>query len=175
MTLKDLQAWGFTSSNDRRLLNLLKDIGFVDHAGVPQPPYREFKHKDKASQVMADTIRTTYADLFAEYPDAAHESPETLANWFGYRAGVGEQAARQMANTFKKLCSMASFDSGQTDEGEMAQPPPRPAAVAGKSPDIGLHSLTINVQIALPETADRKVYEDIFKAMKEYLLFGERD
>jgi hypothetical protein len=37
---------------------------------------------------------------------------------------------------------------------------------------LGLHSLTINLQISLPETTNSTVYKEIFEAMKTYLFPG---
>lgn len=46
--------------------------------------------------------------------------------------------------------------------------PPVPPSPVDKA--FGLQSLTINLQLTLPETTNSKVYEEIFKAMKEHLL-----
>jgi Family of unknown function (DUF5343) len=43
--LKDL---GFTSSNDRSVIKLLKYLGFLDSSGKPQLAYREFMDGSKS-------------------------------------------------------------------------------------------------------------------------------
>ena len=75
-----------------------------------------------------------------------------------------------MVLTFQKLCTDAIFEVSEPVTGEPAVPtaPPPPAA----SKTLGLESLTINLQLTLPETTNSRVYEEIFKAMKEH-LFGK--
>lgn len=45
---------------------------------------------------------------------------------------------------------------------------PTPSITASKAMDI--RSLTINIQLTLPETTNSSVYEEIFKAMRQYLI-----
>jgi len=55
--LKDL---GFTSSNDRSVIKLLKYLGFLDGSGKPLGPYREFMDHTKAKKVLAARVRHAY-------------------------------------------------------------------------------------------------------------------
>jgi len=52
--LKDL---GFTSSNDRGFIKLLKYLGMVDASGKPQASYREFVDQTRSRAVLANRIR----------------------------------------------------------------------------------------------------------------------
>ena len=59
--LKDL---GFTSSNDRSFIPLLKFLGFLDPSGRPQTAYRQFMDHTKARAVLAERLQIAYDDLF---------------------------------------------------------------------------------------------------------------
>ena len=82
--LKDL---GFTSSQDRGVIKLLKYIGMLDGSGRPQASYREFVDHTKAKGVLASRLRVGYDDLFASDKDS-HAKPTTqLKGWFKTKTG----------------------------------------------------------------------------------------
>jgi hypothetical protein len=59
--LKDLE---FKSSNDRLFLGVLKGLGFIDDAGVPQQRYFDFLDQTNSGRVLAEAIEEAYSDLF---------------------------------------------------------------------------------------------------------------
>jgi Family of unknown function (DUF5343) len=63
-----LKSIGFTSSNDTRLLGLVKFLGFTDQAGVPSPLWSQYRTHPKIT--MAKAVRAAYSDLFEQYDDA---------------------------------------------------------------------------------------------------------
>src|SRR5687768_738857 len=69
--LKDM---GFTSSNDRSIIRVLKYLGMIDPAGRPQPSYREFMDHTKAKGVLASRLRATFDDLFTADKSAQAKS-----------------------------------------------------------------------------------------------------
>ena len=64
VTKNYLMTAGFKSSNDQRMLPVLKFIGFLDSAGVPTETYKKFRNKAEAPVVLGNAIREAYADLF---------------------------------------------------------------------------------------------------------------
>src|SRR5262245_57686569 len=64
-SIKFLENLGFTSTNDRLLIGLLKDLGFLNADGTPQQRYYEFLDRTRSNHVLADAIREAYGDLFA--------------------------------------------------------------------------------------------------------------
>lgn len=64
-TVKFMSDLGFTSSNDRQFINVLKSIGFLDDAGSPTQRYYKFLDQSCAKTMVAEGIREAYADLFA--------------------------------------------------------------------------------------------------------------
>src|SRR5256885_1005598 len=64
-SIKFLENLGFTSTNDRLLIGILKELGFLNTDGVPQDRYFEFLDRSRSKQVVAEAIREAYSDLFA--------------------------------------------------------------------------------------------------------------
>jgi len=118
--LKDM---GFTSSNDRTVIKVLKFLGMLDSAGKPQASYREFMDHTKAKRVLAAVLRHAYDDLFKSDKSAQARSFNDLKGWFKTKTGAGDKVAEKMATTFKSLASYADFNNPL--EVPAAEPPPK--------------------------------------------------
>src|SRR2546423_15191236 len=55
---------GYTSSNDRAVIKVLKYLGMLDSSGRPQTAYREFVDETQAKKVLAQRLKLAYNDLF---------------------------------------------------------------------------------------------------------------
>ena len=77
--LKDM---GFTSSNDRSVIKVLKYLGMLDASGKPQNAYAEFMDNTKAKKVLADCMYHAYDDLFKSDKNAHSHSATDLTGWF---------------------------------------------------------------------------------------------
>jgi hypothetical protein len=58
-----LKNLGFTSSNDKSLIAILKFIGMIDPSGVPTPTWSGYRGADN-KKVLGRAVRQGYADLF---------------------------------------------------------------------------------------------------------------
>lgn len=179
--LKDL---GFTSSNDRGIIKVLKFLGFLDASGRPQPSYREFMDHTKAKGVLAARLRIAYDDLFTSDKNAQNQSAETLKGWFKTKTGSGDAVAKKMATTFKTLATYADFSKAKL-EATPAQEQPTQAKVDnlenrasqqekpdGRSSNLNLggFGLTYRIEVHLPDTTNVDTYRSIFRAIREELL-----
>src|SRR4051812_13575891 len=63
-TLSFLQDLGFSSSNERLFIPLMKGLGFLDENSVPTQRYFDFLDNSRWQLVLADGIREAYEDLF---------------------------------------------------------------------------------------------------------------
>lgn len=79
-SLKFLENLGFTSTNDRLFISILKDLGFLNADGVPQPRYFEFLDRSLSKKILADTIRDSYSDLFNINKKAYELTSEDVKN-----------------------------------------------------------------------------------------------
>ena len=56
-SIKFLENLGFTSTNDRSFLGILKDLGFLNTDGVPQQRYYDYMDRSRSKYVLAEGIR----------------------------------------------------------------------------------------------------------------------
>lgn len=174
--LRDL---GFTSSNDRSVVKVLKYIGMLDSSGRPQTSYREFTNHTKAKGILAGRLRTAFDDLFLAHKNAQDMSVEALKGWFKSKTGVGDAVAKKIATTFKTLASYADFKNAEQPAVEIPEkdaegsnpppkqinsPPPPPSKPAAL--DLGL---VYRIEVHLPDTQNVETYRAIFRALREEL------
>lgn len=162
---------GFKSSNDRAIINILKFIGFVDNSGTTtKDKYENFRNTNEGPKVLANSIRSSYSELFQMYPDAHQKDAEALRNFFSTHTKGGPNVLSAMVSTFKTLCSEAAFDTSAEVPSTEA---PKQIRQSKTLTPKGIESLVINIQLTLPATSDGKIYEEFFKAMNKHLLEGK--
>jgi hypothetical protein len=175
--LRDL---GFTSSNDRSIIKVLKYLGMLDASGRPQKSYRDFVDHTKTKSVLAQRLKSAYDDLYVSHKKAHEKSVEDLKGWFRSKTGKGDAVAYKMAATFKVLTSYADFtnepketaappDKEPKGSSGPAAPPPDGNLGNGGGGLSGGFGLVYRLEIHLPDTQNIETYRAIFKAMKEEL------
>jgi hypothetical protein len=174
--LKDL---GFTSSNDRPVIKLLKYLGFLDSSSKPQLAYREFMDASKAKTVLGTRIRVAYDDLFLADKSAQTLSVDKLKGWFKTKTGAGDAVAQKIATTFKTLANYATFEDsptvaapliGSENAGINEKKSGEKASEARKKFE-GAAALNFayRIEVHLPDTTNVETYRAIFKAIREEL------
>lgn len=176
--LRDL---GFTSSNDRSIIKVLKYLGMLDASGRPQKSYRDFVDHTKTKSVLAQRLKAAYDDLYLSHKKAHEKSVEELKGWFRSKTGKGDAVAYKMAATFKGLASYADFTKEpkeapthpgakpESGHGGESPPPPGSNGDDGGGGFGGTVGLVYRLEIHLPDTQNIETYRAIFKAMKEEL------
>lgn len=184
---KWLHQYGFTSSNDRRLLSALRFIGFVDDKWAPTDRWTRFRGEN-GQAVLAEAIKSGYSDLYHTYPEAHTESTETLVNYVKAHKGVAEDTANKMVQTFHALATQAGLRGatstaertpGLTSPNGSDAPEPQVSAgpyvpargVATRSAGSGV-TINVNIQLELPESKDPDVYDALFAALSKHILSG---
>src|SRR5260370_24930254 len=79
-SIKFLENLGFTSTNDRLFVGILKELGFLNADGAPQQRYFEFLDRSRSKQILAEAIRESYGDLFAVNKNAQDLNEEDVKN-----------------------------------------------------------------------------------------------
>lgn len=184
-TVKFMENLGFTSTNDRLFIGVLKELGFLTNDGVPQQRYFEFLDKSQAPKVLAAGIREAYSDLFA-INRAANELPaEEVRNKLRtlYAGKKKDSVIERVATTFRALCEQADFSAAQQAASLQPEVPkpdeklvdlsaakPKPDEDASLPPaKLKVGSLQYHINIVLPETRDQGVYDAIFKSLRDHL------
>src|SRR4051794_35987527 len=109
-----LKDWGFTSTNDRAFVGLLKALGFLSADGKPTQRYHDYRDHSRSKQVMAQAIREAYGDLFLikEHPSNADRT--TIEGKFKSFHNVSDNVAGLMTKTFLGLLPLADLTSKST-------------------------------------------------------------
>lgn len=176
ITQKYLESVGYKSTNDRRIIPILKHINLINDDGTPNENYLKFRDATVSKSLMTSLIRTAYSALFTDFPEAQKEDTKALSNWFKTKMDVGEETANYAANTFKALCEFADFETEikEKPKEEVIELPTEGLKIkegerAAERPSTGI-VLNVNIQIVLPATENVEVYDKIFKSLKENIL-----
>jgi len=181
-SIRFLENLAFASTNDRLLIGILKDIGFLNRDGVPQPRYFEFLDRSRSKVVLAEGIQEAYSDLFAINTKANELSVEDTKNKLRslYAGKKTDLVIGRIASTFRALCDYADFSSLSNPRPKVETPAPIPAPDPSSSQDkapknptspsnLKIAGLQYHINIVLPETRDQAVFDAIFKSLREHL------
>jgi hypothetical protein len=182
---KFLENLGFTSTNDRLLIGLLKELRFLNSDGAPQPRYYEFLDRSRCKIVLADAVREAFSDLFAVNKKANELSKDDVKNKLRtlYAGKKSDELIDRIARTFTALVEYADFSSPPlpsettTTAVALAEPkrtayheePRTPESKPPRNVPLGVGSLQYHINIVLPESRDQAVYDAIFKSLREHL------
>ncbi len=191
-THKFIENLGFTSSNDRLYLSVLKGLGFLDENAIPTNRYFKFMDQSESKKVLAEAIEEAYGELFSVKTDAQKLEVSEIKNKLKTitQGKYSDKVVGLMANTFKALCDYAEWsknndekkgasketlpkkeveskvknDDKKTEEGEAA------TSLLGVKFDNHGPDFHYNIQIHLPDSRDESVYDAIFKSLKKHLF-----
>jgi hypothetical protein len=184
---KFMENLGFTSTNDRQFIGILKDLGFIDENAVPQQRYFDYLDRANSARILADSIREAYSDLFAINTQAQELSAEDVKNKLRtlYAGKKTDLVIGRIAKTFETLCAEADFSKTSTlssstsdskkENANLSKEVPQNQPIASSVnqenslPHLNLQSLQYHINIVLPDSRDQAVYDAIFKSMKEHL------
>lgn len=185
-TVQYLKDLGFTSSNYRAVIPLLKALGFLTPEGAPTTRYLEYRNMARSRRVMGEALREAYTDLFTIKANPTEDDFELIEGKFRSAHNASTTTARLMANTFYSLLTLADINGPGTDEVAQKVEEPKVMEIKPKvevlererldesvrSIDARSTSPTLhyNIQIHLPATKDVEVFNAIFKSLKEHLI-----
>jgi Family of unknown function (DUF5343) len=186
-TQRFLETLGYQSNSDRLAIGVLKAIGFLDDQGKPTDIYFQFLDQTQSKRVLGEAIQEAYADLF-EVNTSAHRMDrgevknklKTLS-----QGQYGESVIDKMAMTFAALANLADFSKSPNPamkarsslpKEEVLSPPvdeapdlEMPQKPNDKPRSISWGGLHYNIQLILPESRDPKVYDALFRSLREHL------
>lgn len=183
-SLKFLENLGFTATNDRLLIGVLKDLGFLNRDGQPQPRYFSFLDRGRSKQVVAEAIRESFSDLYALYTKAHELSVQDVRNKLRtlYAGKKTDLVISRIAKTFKALTEYADFSTTAPAKHEPVKSKPTEPKVeqpivtenGGEKPveplgRLQVSSLQYQINIVLPDSRDQAVYDAIFRSLREHL------
>lgn len=170
-----LKDWGFSSSNDRKFVQLLKALGFLSPDGKPTSRYHDYRDPSRSEKVMGEALREAYEDIFLIKSTPTKDDSGTIQGKFKSYHNVTKNVAKLMTSTFLALVALAdlSIKTKPKKESQKSEEKKKDKAAPDVIPSRetlptapGLH---YNIQIHLPATKDIEVYNAIFKSLKEHL------
>jgi len=110
-TIQLLKDWGFTSTNDRAFIPLLKALGFLTADGNPTQRYVEYRDHSRSKQILGQAIREAYAEIFLikEHPTASDRS--SIQGKFKSFHNASDNVAGLMTKTFFGLLPLADLSA----------------------------------------------------------------
>ena len=201
-TLKFINDLGFTSTNDRLYLRIMKALGFVDDNGVPTKRYFRYLDPAQSDQELGAGIHDAYEELFALNREAYTMDEGAIKGKLKTitQGAVKDDLIKRIAKTFRTLCDLVDWSKYKQAqlESHYANSPaanvtlrepndshaantPNPSKKQPKAPGMppaqsrttGDLSLQYNIEIHLPPTRDQAVYDAIFSSLRKHLLRNE--
>lgn len=176
-----LESLEYKSSSDRLIIGVLKSLGFLDDSGTPTERYYRYLDQSQGGSVLAEGLRDAYVDLFRVNKDAQKLDTQELINKFKTlsQGKLSASVLQKFAMTFSALVRLADFskaaplilpdkneilmdnysDSQDTDKDDK-----------GKLKKISLGGMHYNIQLILPDTRDPKVFDALFRSLREHLF-----
>jgi hypothetical protein len=180
-TIDHLKSIGFSSSGDRGIIPLLKDLGFLSEDGTPLPRYHSYRDRSRSKAVMAEALRDAYADVFhiSEVPTPSDRG--AIEGLFKSKLNSSDKIAQMQAMTFFALLKQADLKAKapapaipDTTPKKTQSEPERKEETNGVPAASELRQLTTElhytIQVHLPATKDIEVFNAIFRSLRENLL-----
>jgi Family of unknown function (DUF5343) len=174
---------GMKSSSHRALIPLLKKLGFIDQSNVPTEAYRLFRDREKSQTVMAQQLKLTYSDIYQTHEYAHELTREELLAKLRTLTGAAEDDRNiaAVAATFLELKKLADFSGEELDNSVQTQLQEQSKqSEAEKHSEVKMPShktrqanfgISYTINLNLPATNDIEVFNAIFKALKENILY----
>jgi hypothetical protein len=178
VTYAYLSSLGYSSTNERPIITILKFITFLDSKGQPTDLFKDSRDTKKSKGIMTNALKKSYAGLFEVHKKPCQASDEELENFFRTATGRGGRMLEATVSVFRTLCGFADF--GAIIEGKPTPKPITPSTstpTPAPTPVVQLPAtseggviLNVSIQIELPPNQDADVYDKIFQSLKKHIL-----
>lgn len=165
---------GIKGAGDRPLINLLKNLSFLDGSGRPTSRYAALKNGKIAGIEIARGIKEAYKPLFDANENAHNLISAELKGLVAQVSGADTNTTSKIVGTFKSLLAVADFDSEeQLIEDNIIKEEAAPhkqqetisnAAYKGKGMRPEFH---YNIQVHLPSNGSEETYMNIFNSIRK--------
>jgi hypothetical protein len=164
-------AIGLKGTNDRPLIPLLRNLGFLDQSSTPTANYSLLKGGERKAAIAAG-VRVAYAPLFAANENANDLGGENLKSLVAQVAGSDDDMTGRIASTFSALAKLGDFKSevahstkskaDSDSEGKAEEENGMP-----KRPEGLRTEFHYNIQVHLPSNGTEETYLNIFNAIRK--------
>ena len=166
-----LKKLGYTSSNDRAVIPLLKKLRILNEDGSPTEYYDRLKDKNVHPFALGERIQELYSELFAIDTNIQNGTDDEIKGALSRVTGQDETQVNRYFATFKSLVALAKFGEAPIKSDKKKDESPKIDIDASKGKkDEHKPIFHYDIQIHLPATTDIAVYNAIFKSLKDNLL-----
>jgi len=158
-------TWLLKDAKYSAVLDLLKDMKFVDDGGTPTELYAEYQNSSISKKALAKGIRNAYPEFFKAYPTANNLPKETIIGYFKQKTGVEGSSLDRIVSTFMTLCNLADFSSTGEASNKETDQSGKDGSIIGST----LLPITMNIQIVIPSDVTEEQYDKIFSSIKKFL------
>ena len=166
---------GLKGVGDRPLINLLKQLGFLDNGGKPTSRYAALKNDNIAGIEIARGVREAFQPLFDANENAYSLQQSELKGLVAQVSGADTGTTTKIVGTFKALIALSDFESDETlreddKKKDTGVEELESVTIPGVSPDgigQGLKpEFHYNLQVHLPSNGT-ETYMNIFYAIRK--------
>lgn len=168
---------GFAGANDKAFISYAKSLDFLGTNGVPTELYKRYRNPSLSAGALAKGLMQAYKALYERNERFYELSKSKFHELVCAETGLDHDniTAKRITNTFaeaKKLADFSSLDgSDETPEDELEEYEEDQNDKVEETPTRQSKlGLSYNINLILPNTDDPKVFNAIFKSMKENLL-----
>ena len=161
---------GLKSTNDRPLIPLLRNMGFIDQSGTPMAAYAALKGV-KHRATIAQGVHTAYGPLFSADERANELTGDKLRGLVAQVSGTDEDMTARIASTFAALAKLGDFTAeaepvDEKNKDKETNEEEEEAGEAGETKKMRTE-FHYNIQIHLPANATEETYQNIFRALRK--------
>lgn len=166
---------GIKGAGDRPLINLLKNLQFLDGSGKPTSRYSALKNDRIAGVEIARGVKEAYKPLF-DANEKAHElAPNDLKGLVAQVSGADTSTTTKIVGTLKALLNVADFNSEEQlvedeiiKEGASGESTTHETVMnIGKTGKGMRPEFHYNIQVHLPSNGTEETYMNIFNAIRK--------
>jgi hypothetical protein len=170
------------SSNDRAVIPLLKDLGFLTDSGAPTERYHAFRAGPPQNKaVMGQALLEAYQDLFHINANPTEADRDAIKGKFKTAHNATDRVAEQQAITFYALLKLADLNAARSSSGlaskieNLKDEDGKGGGNEVKEKVVTAHgglalNLGYKIEVYLPATKEIEVYNAIFKSLRENIL-----
>ncbi|MBN1514928.1 DUF5343 domain-containing protein, partial [Candidatus Sumerlaeota bacterium] len=163
------------------IISYAKSLGFLDEKGVPTQLYKQFRNPSQSAVALAKGIMSAYKPLYERNEYFYNLTKTKIHELVCEETGQDHDniTAKRITNTLVEVKKLAKFDTLDEEvepEDEISEEETNDQAVSDESNStpiqhhVGKLGLAYNINLILPNTDDPKVFNAIFKSLKENLL-----
>lgn len=190
--------FGLSRTNASQLVSHIRTLDWTNEDGALTDIGRNLRlHGEPYERFMRQELARIYDELVEQLEDPGLDR-DALETYFTSASNLGLSGRRQVIATFRWFLVQAGLPevaerlggplttatprqtsrarpSQQTRSRRQGAPSPGQAPSAGRQIQLppGLSGITLSISLQLPAVDDERVYEAIFKAMREH-LFGQQ-